>query len=72
MPALAEGGPGLPTGALAAVTEALEQGRDDLVLPATTATPDGDGVMFEDGAHDWFRAGLGRASTDLAQRSARQ
>ena len=64
VPALAEGGPGLPTGALAAVTEALEQGRDDLVLPATTATPDGDGVMFEDGAHDWFaRVSAERAPT---------
>jgi alpha-beta hydrolase superfamily lysophospholipase len=54
VPALAEGGPDLPSGALAAITEALVQGRDDLVLPATTATPDGDGIMFHDRAHHWF------------------
>lgn len=64
VPAFAEGGPGLPTGALAAISEALEQGRDDLVLPATTATPDGVGIMFEDGAHDWFaRVAAERAPT---------
>ncbi len=55
VPAFAEGGAGLPTGALAAITEALEQGRDDLVLPATTPNPDGNGIMFEDGAHAWMR-----------------
>ena len=54
VPGFAEGGPGLPTGALAAITEAFEQGRDDLVLPATTPTPDGDGIMFADDAHYWF------------------
>ncbi len=64
VPALAEGGPGLPAGALAAITGALEQGRDDLVLPATTATPDGDGIMFEDDAHRWFtRVAAERAPT---------
>lgn len=54
VPGFAEGGPGLPTGALTAITEAFEQGRDDLVLPATTPTPDGDGIMFADDAHYWF------------------
>ena len=64
MPAFAEGSPDLPAGAMAAITESLEQGRDDLVLPATTAEPDGDGIMFEDGAHDWFaRVAAERAPT---------
>lgn len=64
VPAFAEGGPGLPTGALTAITEALEQGREDLMLPATTATPDGDGIMFEDGADAWFtRVAAERAPT---------
>jgi pimeloyl-ACP methyl ester carboxylesterase len=64
VPAFAEGGPDLPTGALAAITQALEQGRDELVLPATTPSPDGDGIMFEDGAHDWMtRVSAERAPT---------
>jgi len=64
VPAFAEGGPDLPTGALTAITEALAHGRDDLVLPAATASPDGDGIMFEDGAHDWFtRVAAERAPT---------
>jgi len=32
----------------------MEEGRDDLTIPATTATADGLGVMFEDGSYDWF------------------
>lgn len=64
VPAFAKGGPGLPSGAMTRLTQALEEGRDDLVLPATTATPDGDGIMFDDGAHDWMtRVSAERAPT---------
>jgi dienelactone hydrolase len=64
VPAFGEGGPDLPLGALAAITDALGQGRGDLVLPATTADPGGDGIMFEDEAHDWFgRVAAERAPT---------
>ena len=54
VPALGEGGPAVPAGALAAITRAIEEGRDDVVLPAVTDTQDGLGVMFEDGSYDWF------------------
>jgi len=54
VPALGDGGPALPAAALAAITEAVEKGREDGTIPAVTAAPDGLGVMFEDGAYDWF------------------
>jgi len=54
VPGLGDGGPDLPTAALAAITKAVESGRDDIVIPAVTPTPDGLGVMYEDGAHAWF------------------
>ena len=54
VPALGDGGPDLPGAALAAIGQAMEEGRDDLTIPATTATADGLGVMFEDGSYDWF------------------
>lgn len=64
VPAFAEGGPDLPAGALAAITEALGEGRDDLVLPATTDAPDGTAIMFHDGAHAWMtRVAAERAPT---------
>jgi dienelactone hydrolase len=53
VPALGEGGPALPAAALAAIARAMEEGRDTSI-PAVTPTPDGLGVMFEDGAYDWF------------------
>ena len=46
-------GAALPAPALAAIAQAMEEGRD-ATIPAVTATPDGLGVMFEDGAYDWF------------------
>ena len=54
VPALGEGGPEVPAAALAAITTAVEEGRDDVVLPAVTETRDGLGVMFEDGSYEWF------------------
>lgn len=64
VPAFVDGGPELPAGALAAITRALEEGRDDLVIAAATASPDGEGIMFEDGAHAWMtRVSAERAPT---------
>jgi len=54
VPALGEGGPDVPAAALAAITRAVEEGRNDVILPAVTETRDGLGVMFEDGSYDWF------------------
>jgi dienelactone hydrolase len=54
VPNLGEGGPELPKGVLAELTSAIEAGRVDVTVPAVTATADGVGVMFEDGAFDWF------------------
>ncbi len=54
VPALGDGGPDVPAAALAAIARAVEQGRDDVILPAVTDTQDGLGVMFEDGSYDWF------------------
>lgn len=54
VPALGEGGPELSAAALAAITDAVGSGRNDATVPATTATADGLGLMFEDGAYDWF------------------
>lgn len=53
-PYLGEGGPDLPSGALAAIADALGSGRTDATIAAVSATPDGAGAMFEDGAHGWF------------------
>jgi pimeloyl-ACP methyl ester carboxylesterase len=54
VPAFGEPVPDLPSAGLAAITTAIGQGRDDLILPAVADTREGLGVMFEDGAYDWF------------------
>jgi pimeloyl-ACP methyl ester carboxylesterase len=54
VPGLGEGGPDLPAGALSVVTRAFETGDDEATIAAVTASPDGAGLMFEDGAHGWF------------------
>jgi uncharacterized protein len=54
VPYIGEGGPDFPEGALAAIARAAETGRADATVPAVTATPDGEGVMFLDRAFDWF------------------
>jgi len=54
VPALGEGGPTVPAAALAVITQAIEDRRNDATIPAVTATPDGLGAMFEDGAYEWF------------------
>lgn len=54
VPNLGEGGPELPDGTLAEIVGAIEAGRVDATIPAVTATADAVGVMFEDGAFEWF------------------
>lgn len=54
VPFLGGGGPDIPAGGLAAVAAALERGEPDATVPAVTATPDGEGVMFADGAYRFF------------------
>ena len=54
VPALGAGGPDLPPGALSALMEAFGSGDADATVAAVTAAPDGAGIMFEDGAYDWF------------------
>lgn len=43
-----------PAGAVAVIMEALESGDQTATVKAVTPEPDGDGIMFADGAHDWF------------------
>ena len=54
VPALGDGGPAVPAGGLAAITRMVEEGGDDVVVPAVTDRPDGVGIMYEDGAAAWF------------------
>ena len=54
VPGLGEGGPGISSATTTAIAAAIEANRLDHVIPAVTATKDGLGIMFEDGAHAWF------------------
>jgi uncharacterized protein len=54
VPGLGEGAPGVSPATVAAIAAALAAGRVDDVIPAVSATRDGLGIMFEDGAYDWF------------------
>jgi fermentation-respiration switch protein FrsA (DUF1100 family) len=54
VPGLGEGGPGISPATAAAIAAALEADRGDEIVPAVTPTRDGLGIMFEDGAYDWF------------------
>lgn len=64
VPGLGEGGPGVSPATAAAVATALEAGRLGDVIPAVSATKAGLGIMFEDGAYEWFtRAASERAPT---------
>ena len=57
VPHLGPGGPELPSGALSALVRALEAGESggaDATFPAVSATADGEGVMYEDDAYEWF------------------
>jgi hypothetical protein len=64
VPFLGEGGAELPAAALAAVVEAITQGRDDVTIPVVTADPDGLGFIYEDDGAAWFtRVAAERAPT---------
>ena len=52
VPFLAKGAPRPPAGVLIALGERASD--EEATVPATTASEDGVGVMFLDGAHDWF------------------
>lgn len=54
VPGLGEGGPGVSPATAAAISAALEADRLDEVIPAVAPTREGLGIMFEDGAYDWF------------------
>jgi uncharacterized protein len=54
VPGIGAGGPAPSEATVAAVTRALEAGRVDDTVPAVSATETGLGIMFEDGAHEWF------------------
>ena len=64
VPYLVDEGSPMPAGALATVLRAVRAGGDvaaTATVPAVTATEDGNGVMFEDGAFDWFTRAARRA-----------
>jgi uncharacterized protein len=54
VPGLGEGGPGVSPATASTISAALAAGRLDEFVPAVSATRDGLGIMFEDGAYDWF------------------
>ena len=54
VPFLGGAGPELSAATLAAITAAVEAGRLDDTVPATSATPDGLGIMYHDDAYGWF------------------
>ena len=54
VPGIGASGPDLSEATIAAIDEALEQGRLDDTIPAVSATKDEVGIMSEDTAYDWF------------------
>jgi fermentation-respiration switch protein FrsA (DUF1100 family) len=54
VPGIVSGGPALSEATLAAMSAALTEGRLDDTLPAASATSDGLGIMYADGAYNWF------------------
>jgi dienelactone hydrolase len=54
VPNFGEGAAEVPAGLLEEFGRVFETGALDTTVPAVTATPDGVGVMYEDGAYDWF------------------
>jgi uncharacterized protein len=54
VPGIGAAGPDLSDATVATIAAAIEQDRLDDVIPAVSATRDGVGVMFEDGAYEWF------------------
>jgi uncharacterized protein len=58
------GGLQLSEATIAAITDALTNGRLDALIPAVSATADGLGIMYPDNACEWFT----RVSHELAPR----
>lgn len=56
VPRLGEGDAPVPTGGIEAIGRALASGDPLATIPATTPEPDGEGLMYADGAHAWFAA----------------
>lgn len=54
VPALGEGGPAISVATATAIAGALEVNRTDHIIPAVAKTTDGLGIMYEDGAYEWF------------------
>jgi uncharacterized protein len=54
LPGIVAGGPSLSAATLAAFGQAAGPGGEDTVIPAVSATADGLGLMYVDGAYDWF------------------
>lgn len=64
VPFLGEDGPDLPAGAMAAIVEAMTEGRDDATIPVVTDDPAGTGFIYEDDGARWFtRVASERAPT---------
>jgi pimeloyl-ACP methyl ester carboxylesterase len=64
VPGIVSGGPALFEATVTAISDALSKGWADATIPAATATTDGVGMMFADGAYDWFsRVAQERAPT---------
>src|SRR3954454_32522 len=54
VPNFGEGGADVPSGLVPHLGRIADAGLVDATIPATTASPDGIGIMYVDGAHDWF------------------
>jgi hypothetical protein len=54
VPNFGEGAAEVPSGLIEEFGRVFESGALDATVPAVTNTPDGIGVMYEDGAYDWF------------------
>lgn len=64
VPGLGEGGPGVSPATAGAIASAPSADCLGDVIPAVSRTADGLGIMFEDGAYDWFtRVAAERAPT---------
>lgn len=54
VPAFGEGSPAPSPATVEVMVEAFGSGRDDVTVPAVSATPDGVGIMYADRAWEWF------------------
>ena len=54
VPGIISGGTAPSEATRSTIAGALAEGRLDATIPASTPTPDGIGIMYADGAHEWF------------------